>query len=113
MEEWQYFCFFFSSRRLHTRWNCDWSSDVCSSDLVLSVLTNLKRVEVCARKLGLIVKHFFEMRNVPVAIYRVPVESAAEMIVHSTRSHFAQRDQIHFECVLPGFALGIARVKSR
>src|SRR6266568_6722411 len=27
-------CFFFSSRRRHTRWNCDWSSDVCSSDLV-------------------------------------------------------------------------------
>src|SRR3989338_9322452 len=23
----------FSSRRRHTRWNCDWSSDVCSSDL--------------------------------------------------------------------------------
>src|SRR5438309_12037028 len=28
------FYFFFSSRRRHTRWNCDWSSDVCSSDLV-------------------------------------------------------------------------------
>src|SRR6267143_5282324 len=27
-----FFCFF-SSRRRHTRWNCDWSSDVCSSDL--------------------------------------------------------------------------------
>src|SRR6267143_5301255 len=25
--------FLFSSRRRHTRWNCDWSSDVCSSDL--------------------------------------------------------------------------------
>src|SRR6266568_7260167 len=25
--------FFFSSRRRHTSWNCDWSSDVCSSDL--------------------------------------------------------------------------------
>src|SRR5438309_5525550 len=25
--------FFFSSRRRHTRWNCDWSSDVCYSDL--------------------------------------------------------------------------------
>src|SRR5689334_24183227 len=25
--------FFFSSGRRHTRWNCDWSSDVCSSDL--------------------------------------------------------------------------------
>src|SRR6266487_7173455 len=28
------FCFFFSSRRRHTRWTGDWSSDVCSSDLV-------------------------------------------------------------------------------
>src|SRR6266568_3944356 len=28
--------FFFSSRRRHTRWNCDWSSDVCSSDLCAS-----------------------------------------------------------------------------
>src|SRR5438132_10511805 len=27
--------FFFSSRRRHTRSLCDWSSDVCSSDLVL------------------------------------------------------------------------------
>src|SRR5690625_5893000 len=26
-------CFFFSSRRRHTRWPRDWSSDVCSSDL--------------------------------------------------------------------------------
>src|SRR5438034_7323575 len=29
-----FFCFFFfSSRRRHTRSLCDWSSDVCSSDL--------------------------------------------------------------------------------
>src|SRR6266487_4905046 len=27
------FVFFFSSRRRHTRWTGDWSSDVCSSDL--------------------------------------------------------------------------------
>src|SRR5438034_8337148 len=27
------FVFFFSSRRRHTRSLCDWSSDVCSSDL--------------------------------------------------------------------------------
>src|SRR5260370_8938992 len=31
--------FFFSSRRRHTRFKCDWSSDVCSSDLK----TNPKR----------------------------------------------------------------------
>src|SRR5690242_21854253 len=28
--------FFFSSRRRHTRLTCDWSSDVCSSDLVMA-----------------------------------------------------------------------------
>src|SRR2546427_4192814 len=27
------FFFFFSSRRRHTRFDCDWSSDVCSSEL--------------------------------------------------------------------------------
>src|SRR6266568_7587210 len=32
-----FFFFFFSSRRRHTRWNCDWSSDVCSSDLQQAV----------------------------------------------------------------------------
>src|SRR5256885_12941560 len=28
-------CFFFSSRRRHTRLQGDWSSDVCSSDLII------------------------------------------------------------------------------
>src|SRR5882724_8389980 len=32
-------CFFFSSRRRHTRCLSDWSSDVCSSDLI--VMTKL------------------------------------------------------------------------
>src|SRR2546427_4525380 len=30
-----FFFFFFSSRRRHTRFDCDWSSDVCSSDLTM------------------------------------------------------------------------------
>src|SRR5256886_8789765 len=30
--------FFFSSRRRHTRFDCDWSSDVCSSDLYFTQL---------------------------------------------------------------------------
>src|SRR5207302_8267173 len=29
----EFSCFFFSSRRRHTRFSRDWSSDVCSSDL--------------------------------------------------------------------------------
>src|SRR2546430_10478835 len=31
---WLMILFFFSSRRRHTRFDCDWSSDVCSSDLL-------------------------------------------------------------------------------
>src|SRR5438270_12664836 len=33
--------FFFSRRRRHTGFDCDWSSDVCSSDLVSKVKTGL------------------------------------------------------------------------
>src|SRR2546430_12512406 len=33
--------FFFSSRRRHTRFDCDWSSDVCSSDLCVRVVAVL------------------------------------------------------------------------
>src|SRR3989475_12415970 len=32
--------FFFSSRRRHTRFDCDWSSDVCSSDLDAEFIQN-------------------------------------------------------------------------
>src|SRR5260370_14813071 len=34
------FFFFFSSRRRHTRFKCDWSSDVCSSDLRMAFITD-------------------------------------------------------------------------
>src|SRR3712207_3549351 len=40
-------CFFFSSRRRHTRYWRDWSSDVCSSDLAHEVTHG--RAEVAAR----------------------------------------------------------------
>src|SRR6266478_6755529 len=36
--------FFFSSRRRHTRFDCDWSSDVCSSDLATAAA--LRRVGI-------------------------------------------------------------------
>src|SRR2546430_13745109 len=42
-----WFFFFFSSRRRHTRFDCDWSSDVCSSDL--RVRERQERVEGVAR----------------------------------------------------------------
>src|SRR2546430_15611926 len=37
-EFWYLLYFFFSSRRRHTRFDCDWSSDVCSSDLFIDHL---------------------------------------------------------------------------
>src|SRR5437588_813736 len=45
--------FFFSSRRRHTRSLCDWSSDVCSSDLVPNA-AGLKFTDVDLYTLGLI-----------------------------------------------------------
>src|SRR5439155_11510562 len=36
--------FFFSSRRRHTRWPRDWSSDVCSSDLHLAVAFDAEKL---------------------------------------------------------------------
>src|SRR2546426_7448662 len=38
--QWHFF-FFFSSRRRHTRLQGDWSSDVCSSDLVAVLVASL------------------------------------------------------------------------
>src|SRR5439155_8821374 len=46
------YCFFFSSRRRHTRWPRDWSSDVCSSDLIIFV--SASRTESYDRVAGLL-----------------------------------------------------------
>src|SRR5690625_6541849 len=42
--------FFFSSRRRHTRWPRDWSSDVCSSDLSSKIRSN--RIRHCRPSAG-------------------------------------------------------------
>src|SRR5256886_7992984 len=51
------FLFFFSSRRRHTRFDCDWSSDVCSSDLpsreVLGLLEVFRRMVNESIRIGL------------------------------------------------------------
>src|SRR2546429_3807369 len=45
--------FFFSSRRRHTRCSRDWSSDVCSSDLIKIDLAALKtKILECERGRG-------------------------------------------------------------
>src|SRR5688572_32080736 len=46
------FFFFFSSRRRHTRFDCDWSSDVCSSDLSARVLQDSQAMSRSRRPLA-------------------------------------------------------------
>src|SRR5256886_3718148 len=41
--------FFFSSRRRHTRFDCDWSSDVCSSDLGECAYCRSRQENLCER----------------------------------------------------------------
>src|SRR5690606_41134396 len=43
--------FFFSSRRRHTRFSRDWSSDVCSSDLKVSALS-IEKIRSCMSIFG-------------------------------------------------------------
>src|SRR5690242_21328857 len=67
--------FFFSSRRRHTRLTCDWSSDVCSSDLRVLLsgdptrsLGALSEAE-CARVIAAL--DLAESMQVPVEWYAV------------------------------------------
>src|SRR5882724_2793660 len=96
---------------------CHVASDIIKSVarncLVLPVPRDLVRVEIRNGELCLIVEHFLEVRHVPVTIDRVTMKTAADMIVHSTRRHFAQRKQSHLERLFAGVALRISRVKSR
>src|SRR5215208_4312201 len=49
--------FFFSSRRRHTRWPRDWSSDVCSSDL------DLAEVDAALVRRGELAHRFLDIRR--------------------------------------------------
>src|SRR5256886_10268004 len=85
---WRYSSFFFSSRRRHTRFDCDWSSDVCSSDLVLSQSITrevAKRVvgqEVMVERLlvGLLTGGHVLLEGVPGLAKTLAVRTVAECL---------------------------------
>src|SRR5690606_35954372 len=54
--------FFFSSRRRHTRFSRDWSSDVCSSDLSLKLQQKLSPQQIQLMKLVQLPTIAFEQR---------------------------------------------------
>src|SRR5260221_6386291 len=67
------FFFFFSSRRRHTRSLCDWSSDVCSSDLVFTGAV-LYALAPLLQRLG------------PVAAEEADSDVLVQRLDHETRS---------------------------
>src|SRR5205085_8666127 len=68
--------FFFSSRRRHTRFDCDWSSDVCSSDLAIYLLDRDGRV---LQSLGL-----GENGKIPPQLPRKPLPGPQEYFFQAT-----------------------------
>src|SRR6266571_6500190 len=69
------FFFFFSSRRRHTRLTCDWSSDVCSSDLpVTGTVVLTKRIGVIKDTTEAVYDSMFRRRPVQARFPRVPNE---------------------------------------
>src|SRR5689334_23577479 len=98
------FVFFFSSRRRHTRWNCDWSSDVCSSDLlhagevkrhrggdVLARAVARARVSKLARIGTRIVEDFLERieRQIVARDERVGIRSEERRVGKECRSRWS------------------------
>src|SRR5690606_40935673 len=66
--------FFFSSRRRHTRFSRDWSSDVCSSDLQVVAAPAERRKEVLAGRQFQIVAR----ACIPGGLFRDDAEIAVE-----------------------------------
>src|SRR5690606_11359392 len=79
-------CFFFSSRRRHTRFSRDWSSDVCSSDLLVRnfgievVDVRTKRVDLPPQNSASIYERMKTDRQREAAEFRARGEEAARRI---------------------------------
>src|SRR5256886_16681859 len=84
--------FFFSSRRRHTRFDCDWSSDVCSSDLGRRRLPSRQSVLVFSPhpdddviSMGGVLRKLWENENATVVAYMTSGNIA--VFDHDVRRH--------------------------
>src|SRR5256886_13463938 len=66
--------FFFSSRRRHTRFDCDWSSDVCSSDLHTLAASAPHLLKLAKVEHGGPLQRRPVLHPVPVAHGRLPIK---------------------------------------
>src|SRR5687768_2551895 len=87
-------CFFFSSRRRHTRCSRDWSSDVCSSDLKLMRATNGTSAE--QRRLKISRRTFLRGVGVTMALPYLESISTRGQTIAPTANQFPKRLAVLF-----------------
>src|SRR5690606_40049589 len=96
------FGFFFSSRRRHTRFSRDWSSDVCSSDLVRGLHLNRLLTVAFAALGGLICLAYLGFRIETIAALMVIAAAALEKSTETQLSEIGRascRERVEIGCV--------------
>src|SRR5947209_11606820 len=90
------FClfFFFSSRRRHTRYWRDWSSDVCSSDLIADIPVNVFLILAMGAAVGFVSGMFgigggFLMTPLLIFVGIAPAVAVASVASHIAASSFS------------------------
>ena len=71
-----------------------------------AITGRLRGLEIRQHELRLVVEHLLEVRHPPVAVHRVAMEPAADMVAHAAERHRAQREQHH----VPRLGVAGARV---
>src|SRR5258707_1988155 len=79
--------FFFSSRRRHTRYWRDWSSDVCSSDLLAAAIALAKE----AGALTLVDSTF------ATPVLQRPLALGADVVLHATTKYMGGHSDVRSE----------------
>src|SRR3712207_8032217 len=104
------FFFFFSSRRRHTRYWRDWSSDVCSSDL-LGHLTLAARPETLAplEEADLVVVAGCRLGEVTTQTYALPRGDQAVIQVDAEIGRAARRERVE----ISGVAVSFKKIKKK
>src|SRR4030066_1050314 len=75
---------FFSSRRRHTRFKCDWSSDVCSSDLGRPI-AEMKREQGEGSALFKLIRQHGLVREFPLIVSTLKAFGQGEVKIESGR----------------------------
>src|SRR5256886_14423144 len=85
------FVFFFSSRRRHTRFDCDWSSDVCSSDLLRVVPIQVPQLRDRPEDIPLLPEYFLSTHWIRHRNKGAPHPKLSDAARRTSRGHSWRR----------------------